>query len=262
MKKFFTKIALRFLLRRMGPESFPTSGSDLQKINYVYVWLNSKGSESDEKKKCIAISLTDSRLSCIEYESNNLKSETTLKIDQIGSREVKVIHYYHNQTTTYLTIIGAWLSIAVKIHVLRNIRQGFYNRNLKFSTERIDFLRKVIDFGKHSTPVDRISVQELAVSMYGPRIEDSVRYYDAIIYISWMIYSFENELEVSSASGNRITDFSIKPRAYQTLFEYEDELKRHRSMRRIFIVQAIAAAILVILAIWQALGKAILEWVK
>jgi hypothetical protein len=234
----------------MGPETFSLTSTEKKKINYVYIYLFSKESNEGEKGYwLIPEQLSDSMVSCMKYNNSGSVGELSIPATEIRSYSVEVRHHYRGWTIIYKDLIRAWIAIALRKHVFISLRQNFYNRNLNLSIERIEFLRKALEMKKYNIRKEEVSIKSLSVHIYGPRIENSHKFPEALNYMRSMLASFEDEIDFKEGTTRLSDYFTIKPRAFRTLSEYEDELKRHKNLRSIFLLQAIAAISLVALTL-------------
>lgn len=256
MGLIFQRIAIKYLLGKMGPESFSISGPESQRNNFIYIWLiQNKSDEKSEKPRVIVEDIQGNTLSGTEYRSGESKTNVAFSVTDLGEYSIKIRHNYRSWTIIYRSLLIAYISVILKRHIFIWMRQSYYDRNLKISWERIKFLRQAIEMSEYDTPNDTIDISEFAVKMYGPRVVNSARYVDVLHYINKMMHSYENEIEVEGDNVMLGKRFKIKPTAFATLSDYEESYSRHKSLRNIFLLQALAALILAAIYLYELLSR-------
>ncbi len=250
------RIAIKYLLRKMGPESFSISGPESQKNNFIYIWLiQNKSDEKSEKPRVIVEDLQGNTLSGTEYRSGESKTTVAFPVTDLGEYSIEISHNYRSWTIIYRSLFIAYISVIFRRHIFIWMSQSYYDRSLKISRERIKFLRQAIEMSEYNSPNDTIDISEFAVKMYGPSVVNSARYVDVLHYINKMMYSYEKEFEVEGDNMVLGKRFKIKPTAFATLSDYEESYNRHKSLKNIFLLQFLAALILAALYLFEILKR-------
>ncbi len=165
-------------------------------------------------------------------------------------------HYYQGFHFTYrssLTFLLHYLSrFAFFYKMYEHLAQRRFNRTKLVRRDRM----RVLQYIQEQTLADRafqVSTTSLMTDLFSRRWVSHPKQAHEGTYYEFVLRSLADEGNLVKASHS----YSLAPKALQTLSEYEEDNRRHRTTLRVQIILAALTSALIVIGIPQAVAAAI-----
>ena len=236
------------LLKKKGRDSIPLGYPVALKNDDLSIYL------LDHEVKRNLYKLQDIKRGKIVYSRTDIetmeKETFEANIKDLDKFEIDIYYYYKDWRVTYKNIFVAFIQIYFGFIKVWKIWHKDYSTDLKHFTDRMELLEILVDLYQESER-EIIEMESLSEKIYS-KTHLKYRSYPFVKdykNLDFMLKSLVQSGDIESENKSVISYITIKPKALETLSNYEMETSKFKSTQRLVKWQLILSVIMALLTL-------------